>query len=246
MQISNGLSYKNASIHLCPNGVCFVSLTAQGSGYTSAPTVVFSGGGGSGATATATINKGKVASVTVTAAGLSYTSAPTVSFTGGGGSGAAATATLSSGTYWITDGDLALNNSKGTLDCPLCVAGGAGVTVILTNVSGTTGSMTLDAQANLNLSAPSSGTYAGLAIIQDPNAPANTVTVKANATETLNGLVYFPEAAMEFQGGPDAGAASCLVLVVNTLKFQGNPTLDDSGCASAGLSTLPTVIALVE
>ena len=68
-----------------------------GSGYTSAPTVSFSGGGGSGATATATVSGGQVTSVTVTAGGSGYTSAPTVSFSGGGGSGATATATVSGG-----------------------------------------------------------------------------------------------------------------------------------------------------
>lgn len=71
-----------------------IVVTDGGSGYTSAPTVTFSGGGGSGAAATATLSGGKVTSVTITAAGTDYTSVPTVSFTGGGGSGAAATATI--------------------------------------------------------------------------------------------------------------------------------------------------------
>ena len=65
-----------------------------GSGYTSAPTVAFSGGGGSSAAATATVSGGKVTKVTMTNNGTGYTSVPTVSFSGGGGSGAAATAEL--------------------------------------------------------------------------------------------------------------------------------------------------------
>jgi len=69
-------------------------VTAGGSGYTSAPTVSFTGGGGSGATATATVSGGAVTAVTVTAGGSGYTSAPTVSFAGGGGSSAAATASI--------------------------------------------------------------------------------------------------------------------------------------------------------
>lgn len=71
-----------------------ISVTAGGTGYTSAPTVGFTGGGGSGAAATATIANGKVISVTVTNAGSGYTSVPTVTFTGGAGSGAAATALI--------------------------------------------------------------------------------------------------------------------------------------------------------
>jgi len=44
-------------------------ITNAGSGYTSAPTVVFTGGGGSGATASATIMPGYVAALTLTNGG---------------------------------------------------------------------------------------------------------------------------------------------------------------------------------
>lgn len=72
-----------------------VTVGEGGTGYTSAPTVAFSGGGGSGATATATIDsEGRVNGVAVTAHGTGYTSAPTVTFSGGGGSGAVASATV--------------------------------------------------------------------------------------------------------------------------------------------------------
>jgi len=69
-----------------------ITVTAGGSGYTSAPTVVISGDG-TGAEATATISAGAVDSVTITNAGSGYSFA-LVSFTGGGGSNATATATL--------------------------------------------------------------------------------------------------------------------------------------------------------
>jgi hypothetical protein len=73
-----------------------VIVTAGGSGYTTAPTVAFSGGGGgTGATATATVFNGAVTGVTVTNPGSGYTSAPTVTFSGAG-TGAAATANLAS------------------------------------------------------------------------------------------------------------------------------------------------------
>ena len=67
-----------------------VTVTAGGSGYTSAPTVSFSGGGGTGAAATASISANQVVSITVTNGGSGYTSPPTISFSGGGGTGAAA------------------------------------------------------------------------------------------------------------------------------------------------------------
>ena len=76
------------------DGVRGIKVTAQGTGYTSQPTVVITGGGGSGAAATANISSGKVISIDVTNAGTGYTSAPTVSFSGGSGSGATATSTI--------------------------------------------------------------------------------------------------------------------------------------------------------
>lgn len=72
--------------------VTAVNVTSGGSGYTSAPTVAFSGGGGTGATGTAVIDAGEVIGVNITNAGTGYTGTPTITFTGGGGTGASATA----------------------------------------------------------------------------------------------------------------------------------------------------------
>lgn len=72
--------------------VTSITVTAGGTGYTSAPAVAITGGGGTGATATATVDStGAVVSIAVTNAGSDYTSAPTVAITGGAGAGAAAT-----------------------------------------------------------------------------------------------------------------------------------------------------------
>ena len=74
-----------------------ITVSAGGTGYTSAPTVTFTGGGGTGATATATVSGGVVTAVTVTGVGSGYTSVPTIGFTGGAGSGATATASMKEG-----------------------------------------------------------------------------------------------------------------------------------------------------
>jgi Flp pilus assembly protein TadG len=70
-----------------------VTMTNAGAGYTSAPTVTFSGGGNpvTQATAQAIVSGGQVVAVFVTSPGSGYTSPPTVALTGGGGSGATAT-----------------------------------------------------------------------------------------------------------------------------------------------------------
>ena len=93
------------------NKVDDVNITAEGTGYTSVPTVVFTGGGyTTTAAGTAVLTAGKVTSVTITAAGAGYTSAPTMTFTGGGGSGAAATATLKEGGDMLARTDFSVVN----------------------------------------------------------------------------------------------------------------------------------------
>ena len=75
-----------------------VNITNRGSGYTSAPTVVFTSGSGRDAAGTAILGQGvdadKVIKVVMTNIGEGYQVAPVISFTGGGGAGAAATPNL--------------------------------------------------------------------------------------------------------------------------------------------------------
>lgn len=77
-----------------------VTVSNGGSGYTSAPTVAFSGGGSESnkvlPTGHAVISGGAVTGVVIDTIGANMTTAPTIAFSGGGGSGAAATATLDS------------------------------------------------------------------------------------------------------------------------------------------------------
>lgn len=71
-----------------------IELTSGGSGYTTPPTVTFSGGGGTGAAATAIIQGGAVVGFTITNEGSGYTSAPTITLADGDGTGATALAVL--------------------------------------------------------------------------------------------------------------------------------------------------------
>lgn len=87
-----------------PVGVTALTVTAQGTGYTSAPAVAFTGGGTDTAkvlpTAHAVLgtgaNAGKVTSIVIDTPGSHLTAAPTVTLSGGAGSGATATAAIDS------------------------------------------------------------------------------------------------------------------------------------------------------
>jgi hypothetical protein len=88
----------HGSIVADPGVITGFTVTNGGSGYTSAPTVVFAGGGGTGAAATAVVSSaGVVTGITLTSAGSGYISAPTLSFSGGGGTGLTATLQFTAG-----------------------------------------------------------------------------------------------------------------------------------------------------
>ena len=96
------------------DGVTGGVITAGGSGYSSAPTVSFSGGGGSGATATATVSGGAVTGIVMSDPGSGYTSAPTVTLSGGG-SGATATGSLGSGAFVSGETVTAIGGGSATI-----------------------------------------------------------------------------------------------------------------------------------
>lgn len=76
---SSLFSYKQAPLPAEKFSVNSITVTNGGSGYTTPPSVVFSGGGGSGAIATAVVQEGVVTQIIVNSEGLGYISAPTVS-----------------------------------------------------------------------------------------------------------------------------------------------------------------------
>jgi hypothetical protein len=93
LYFTNGTSYYRQG-----TSILSITVTNDGSGYTSTPTVTISAPNeayGTTATAVASVVSNKVSAITVTVAGSGYTSAPTVTISGGGGSGATATASVS-------------------------------------------------------------------------------------------------------------------------------------------------------
>jgi hypothetical protein len=124
--------YNNNSfkIHWPSPTVNSISVTNGGSGYTSVPTVVFTGTNTTIATDTVVLSV-SVTSITVSEGGTLYTSAPTVAFTGGGGSGATGTAVLTGAVVTII---VVTNPGTGYSTAPtisFTVGAGSGATLLL-------------------------------------------------------------------------------------------------------------------
>jgi hypothetical protein len=137
------------------------------------------------------------------------------------------------------------NGQLDTGSCKLQTLAGSALTIIFSGASGSythapTGGGTFDIQA------PTTGTWKGVAIYQDP-ALTTGVDISAagnSPTWDITGLVYLPHANVTFSGAVNksSNGASCfvLVLVVDNITINGTADiLPKGGCVAAGLS-MPT------
>jgi len=109
------------------SSVVRVHVTNSGAGYTTAPTVTFSGGNGTDARATAVLENGVdngIGRIDVIARGAGYTSIPAVVITGGGGSGAQAHAIVEGQT--VTRIELSASGSGYSAIPTVQISGGGG------------------------------------------------------------------------------------------------------------------------
>ena len=96
----------------------------------------------------------------------------------------------------------------------------------------------------LNIEAPKTGTFPGMAIYQDPNLTKNIdISYAGNdPTWNLTGLVYTPNGNLTISGAinKSTNGANCLVTIAKTVTINGTGSLyqqspDGSGCKDAGL-----------
>ena len=150
--------------------------------------------------------------------------------------GSGKTLTLPPGTYYINGGDAFI---QGSLSCTGC-------TIVLTNSSNASdaaiGNFKVNSTATINISAPTTGTYKGIAIYQDrrakDSASANN-QINGNSSSVINGTLYFPNQELIYNGTGNT-AAVCTMFVAKRLIFSGNSGTTNkfkkaSQCAAYGL-----------
>jgi subtilase family serine protease len=100
--------------------------------------------------------------------------------------------------------------------------------------NGTYGSIVLSGNGVITLTAPTSGTYAGILIFQD-RANSKALTFSGGAMRGTAGTIYAPAAQLAESGGAQIGTASNPVsIVVDTLSVIG------SGVANAVTLSAPS------
>ena len=154
--------------------------------------------------------------------GLISAATPTILFPGTYCGGIALTGTgdvtFSPGVYIVTGGGIQFSGASGLVS-------GAGVTFYN---NGTTAISDTGAQT-ISLTAPTSGTYAGILFFQDA-ADTQAATFAGTGTTSLTGALYLPGAAVSLAA--NSGAAYTIV-VANGITFTGSATFGDN------YSTLP-------
>jgi Flp pilus assembly protein TadG len=155
------------------------------------------------------------------------------------------------GTYWMKGSSLIAEG--GTITCSTCELGGEGVTFIFTTPSNGNvnqiGTVTINGNATVQLNAPGSGDYKGVLFYQDPDTPTDTnktANLNGGADTILNGAIYFPNNEVQWAGN-NTLAATCTLIIADTVTFSGNAGISISDCASQGVDVAFTLkVALVE
>lgn len=144
------------------------------------------------------------------------------------------TVTFAPGVYVIDGSSLSFGSQA--------MVSGTGVTFILTSNNATSNPSTIatldtNGGANIQLSAPTSGTYQGILIYQDRRAvDSGTNTINGNASSSLQGAIYMPSQAVSFSG--DSGMnTQCVQIATRRVTFIGNNNIANSCPAGSGAAS---------
>jgi hypothetical protein len=126
-----------------------------------------------------------------------------------------ATLTLQSGIYYLDGGTLQANGGA--------TITGSQVTLVFTskNRNGYA-TATINGNATINLTSPSTGPTAGIVIFGDRNMPTGTsFKFNGGSTQYLGGAIYVPSGDVSFAGGAGT-STSCTQLIARSVTFTGN------------------------
>jgi hypothetical protein len=132
-----------------------------------------------------------------------------------------------------------MNSTGSSITC-------GGCTIVMTDYSNpaNTGNVKITG-GTLSLTAPTSGTYSGIAIFQDRNATDNGGSspenvIQGNNGTSITGAVYMGNRALTYTGGSSTTFA-CLQIVAKRVKFTGNSAINltsSTACQNKGMTAI--------
>jgi hypothetical protein len=131
---------------------------------------------------------------------------------------------LSPGTYYLNGADFETSGNAAIT--------GTGVTIILTGT--TPGQVKLNGNGAITLTAPTSGTWAKMLLIQSAGASnVDGNIINGNAGSSFDGSIYFPNQGFTFTG-TSGNATKCAMVVARRVTFAGNSNIQNNttGCVA--------------
>ncbi|HEX5279422.1 MAG TPA: pilus assembly protein TadG-related protein [Micropepsaceae bacterium] len=146
--------------------------------------------------------------------------------------------TFQPGVYYISGGGLTINGNA--------TVSGTGVTFYLASGN----SVHINGGANATITAPTSGTYSGVAFFGDRSDTTSAPSFNGGSGQVVTGVMYFPGQNVTY-AGHSASASTCTQIVANTVTVTGNADFQGT-CTGDGMSTsnvadgAPGSVALTE
>ena len=141
--------------------------------------------------------------------------------------GSNTTMTLPAGIYYIGEAGM---DVQGNLSCT------GGCTFVLTriNEANAVGRLSVNANSNINITAPTTGPFAHLAVFQDRAAVdsnSNRNRINGGNSSIIQGALYFPNQELIYNGN-GTSSFTCTRLVGKRLVFTGSSTVSNKFAAA--------------
>ncbi|MDB5359882.1 MAG: hypothetical protein JWO51_1179 [Rhodospirillales bacterium] len=141
--------------------------------------------------------------------------------------------TLTAGYYYIDTQLVIANNAQ--------INATGGVTLVIQGNY----AINLGNNAQINITAPTSGPYAGIAIFGDRNGTKTVQQTFSNNTQlNIQGAIYFPNQIIQFDNNVGSGPSACTQVIGRIVNMQNNVQLG-SNCAGTGTIAIPIGIKSV-
>lgn len=148
------------------------------------------------------------------------------------------TVTLPSGVYIVDRGGLSFG-AQANVTCTGCV-------FILTSATAASqpssiSDVSINGGAIMNLTAPTTGTYAGVLMYEDRRAPYGTSTINGNSSSFWQGGFYFPSRELRFNG-TSGMRTECIQMVARRLDLRGNSEIQNTCPANSGTKAFDSLV----